>query len=143
MIRDFTPADTDAVVSVFTDASLKAHAFLGRERIAQFAQMVRDTYIPMADTRVFEQDGVVLGFISVLEGREVGGFFVAPDQMGKGIGQALMRDAVARFGTLELSVFEDNPIGRRFYEKFGFQEFARQITPEIGEPEIRLRFTAD
>ncbi len=118
MIRDFAPADTDAVVATYTDASLKAHAFLGRDRVLEFAQMVRDIYIPMADTRVFEQDGVVHGFISVLEGREVGGFFVAPDQKGKGIGQALMRDAVARFGTLELSVFEDNPIGRRFYERF-------------------------
>ncbi|MGR3636537.1 MAG: GNAT family N-acetyltransferase [Shimia sp.] len=143
MIRDFNPAtDTDAIVTVFTDASLQAHAFLGETRIHDFARQVRDLYIPMADTRVFEQDGHVVGFISVIEGKEVGGFFVTPTHAGNGIGQALMHDAVARFGTLELSVFEENPIGRKFYEAFGFEEIGRQTTPEIGAPEIRLKYTA-
>jgi putative acetyltransferase len=41
--------------------------------------VVRDVYLPAASTWVWEQDGELKGFISVMESRFVGALFVAPD----------------------------------------------------------------
>jgi putative acetyltransferase len=40
---------------------------------------------------------------------------------------------------LELDVFEENSIGRRFYETYGFDLVDRHFHDETGQPLLRLR----
>ncbi len=40
---------------------------------------------------------------------------------------------------LELSVFEANSTGRRFYDAYGFESVNRHIDEETGQSELRLR----
>lgn len=138
MIRSFVEVDLNGVLDVWYRASLLAHGFLTEEHFrTERAEIVR-RWLPAAETVVYEMDGRVVGFLSLI-GNEVGAIFVDPDLHGRGIGRALMDDARSRRPYLELGVFEENHLGRRFYERYGFRLIKRRIEETTGEPQLRLR----
>lgn len=142
MIRPFDPGtDTGAVIDIYLSASRIAHGFLSEETHQSAAEAVRNTYLPMAETHVFCEGGTVQGFIALI-GNTVGGFFVAPAQQGRGIGRALMDDAVARRDRLELDVFSRNTASRRFYAAYGFIDRGERLDETFGEAVVRMVYPA-
>ena len=142
MIKTYqSGVDDDAIVDIWLRASRLAHAFLGEAFIAGEADNIRNVYLPMAETRTIWVDNRLVGFISLL-GHQVGGLFLDPAFHGRGLGRALMDDAVARMGTLELDVFVKNDLGRRFYARYGFVPIEERIDDPTGEPVLRLRYPA-
>jgi putative acetyltransferase len=69
---------------------------------------------------------------------EVGGLFVHADHQRQGIGRQLMDFAAERKGTLTLEVFEENAIGRSFYEKYGFIKLGEVMDEEIGRNQFKM-----
>ncbi len=140
MIRPYHPtSDDDAIVDIYLAASRQAHSFLSEDFWAKEAVNVRKIYLPNAETYVVTQDDTVSGFIALL-GSEVGGFFVDPSKQSAGLGQALLTHVLAKHPVLELDVFKDNPIGRRFYERFGFEELGERFDDYTKQQVIRLRY---
>ena len=138
MIREYRDADLDQLLDVWFQASEVAHPFLTEEFLAAERENIRNVHIPKANTWVYEDDGRVVGFIALI-GNEVGAIFVAPEVQGRGFGRALMDLAREQHDTLELDVFEANPIGRAFYANYGFIQIGRSIHPESGQRCLRLR----
>lgn len=138
MIRPYTDNDLDAVLDVWYEASREAHAFLDEEFFAAERRAIADEYLPASETFVYQTDGRVVGSISML-GNRVGGLFVTPRYQGRGIGRALLHHVAVSRPFLELDVFEDNTIGRRFYDACGFRQIGRHIHEETGFPGLRLR----
>lgn len=138
MIRPYAPDDLDRVLDVWYRASLVGHSFLTEEFLAAEREEIADRWMPLADTFVYELDGSIVGFVSLV-GNEVGAIFVDPDHHGRGIGRALMDEARARRPYLELAVFEANEIGRRFYDAYGFRFVERHLHEPTGQTELRLR----
>ncbi len=120
MIRRYIGKDCEVLIALWSAASAIATPFLSDEFLAEERDNIRQIYLPTAESWVFETDGIVRGFISLL-GHEVGGFFVHPKFQGCGIGRALMDHAVQLHGSLYLDVFSENAIGRRFYHRYGFR----------------------
>lgn len=114
------------------------HPFLDEGFLEAEREQITSTWLPIADTLVFESDGHVTGFLALV-GNEVGGLFVDPTHHREGIGRALMDEAHARHPILEVNVFEANAGGRAFYQAYGFTEVERRTHQESGLPEIRLR----
>jgi ribosomal protein S18 acetylase RimI-like enzyme len=110
-------------------------------------------------TLVAEVGGEVVGFVNVGAAREddVAGLgelfaiYVHPDAWGRGAGQALMTEALARlraegFGEAILWVLQDNPRTRRFYELAGWRADGTSKDEEwLGTVirEVRYRITLD
>ncbi|HEX6221112.1 MAG TPA: GNAT family N-acetyltransferase, partial [Acidimicrobiia bacterium] len=92
MIRAYTSRDTDDLVDVWYRASLVAHPFLSESFLEEERSEIVQRWLPNAETAVYEVDGRVVGFISLV-GNEVGGIFVDPARQGQGIGRALMDHA--------------------------------------------------
>ena len=138
MIRPFVGSDVVGLLDVWYRASLIAHPFLTEEFLERERVEIVERWLPMAETTVIQGDGRVVGFLSLIE-NEVGAIFVDPDFHRQGVGRALMDDARKRRPHLELSVFEANLIGRRFYEAYGFRTIERRIEETSGQPELRLR----
>jgi putative acetyltransferase len=138
MIRSFADRDVEDLLDVWHRASLIAHPFLTEGFLQRERVEIVERWLPTAETTVFESDGRVVGFLSLI-GNEVGAIFVDPDCHGRGFGQALMDHARDRRPHLELSVFEANEIGRRFYDAYGFRIIERRIEETSGQPELRLR----
>ena len=99
-------------------------------------------YLPAAETWVWEADGHVAGFLSLID-NEIGGLFVAPTLHGRGIGRALVDHARRLRGELEVEVFKANALGRAFYSACGFIEVSEGVHSETKLDVIRLKLTWD
>ncbi len=142
MIRSYQPADCEAVLAVWARASAVAHPFLSRDFLAQERRAIGELYLPNAETWVWEEGGAVAGFISLV-GSEVGGLFVDPAFQRRGIGRALIEQARALRGALDVDVFELNGQGRAFYAAMGFAFIARSIHDETGFVLVRMRLETE
>ena len=139
MIRPNSSGDLDAVLDVWSQASVVAHSFLPEEFFENERRQIADQWLPVAETVVYETEDRVVGFLALI-GNEVGGIFVDPGYQGRGIGRALMDHALRSHSVLELDVFEANTVGRRFYDAYGFVVVDRHMNDVAGQPELRLRF---
>jgi len=137
-IRPYAEEDLAELLDVWYRASLIAHPFLTPEFFEAERREIAETWMPLAETIVYEADGCVVGFLALI-GNEVGAIFVDPDSQGRGIGRELMNAARASRQFLELDVFEANSIGRHFYDAYGFELVDRHLNEATGQPELRLR----
>ena len=144
MIRDYTEADTDALIDVWYKASALAHPFLSDAFLKSEADNIRSLYLPNTRTWVATNGGMLIGFIAVIESKpaEVGAIFLDPSYHEQGTGKAMMDVAVKAYGTVELDVFRDNSVGRRFYKRYGFREIGRGFHEPPGQATIRLSYSA-
>lgn len=141
MIRPYKDTDLNGLLEAWYSASLVGHPFLDEEFFQRERERIREVHLPNAETWVFEQDGVVAGFIA-LAGNEVGAIFVHSNYRGRGIGRALMDHAGSLRGSLELFVFKDNKVGREFYDKYGFRPIGECLDEETGRMQLRLRLNS-
>ena len=137
MIREFQAEDTEAVIAIWLAASALAHPFLSDAFIQQEEENLRTLYLPNAETWIVEDGGVPVGFIALV-GDEIGGLFLDPSHHGRGFGKAMVDHAATLRDRLCVDVFERNPIGRRFYEKYGFIEVGRYRHDESVEITLQL-----
>lgn len=138
MIRKYDPDDLAQLLEVWYDASRVAHPFLSTEFVDRERREVAETHLPNAETWVYEEDGSVVGFISLI-GDEVGGLFVTSRRHRRGIGRALLDHVRASRDHLEVEVFEANRIGRSFYDAYGFEIVETQRHAETGHKTLRMR----
>ncbi len=141
MIRPYEARDVDRILEVWLAASLIAHPFLEDDFLDQEKQNIRKIYLPAAETWVWEDQGRVAGFVSLLE-NEVGAIFVDPDMHKRGIGRALMDKAVRLRGNLVVDVFKANKIGRAFYDRYGFVAAGEHVHDQTGHIVLRLEYSA-
>lgn len=137
MIRPYEPRDLEQLQEAFLSASRIGHPFLDEAFLALERRRLPELYLPATKTSVFEQDGRVVGFLSLLED-EVTALFVAAEQQGQGIGRALLDHAWSRTDSLGLVVFEENVGARAFYERYGFRRIDRRVHSETGHMHLRL-----
>lgn len=141
-IRQYEVSDLDAVLDSWEAATRLAHKFMTDEFIAQERKNVANIYIPNTDTWVVEIDGEVQGFIALI-GNEVGAIFLQPDCHGQGFGKALMDKAQELHADLEVEVFKENSMGRKFYSRYGFENLEVKLHEPTGQQVLRLKFTAE
>jgi putative acetyltransferase len=140
VIRKYKEADAEAIVDIWFAASLVATPFLSDEFLAEERCNILSMWLPKAETWVFEVDDTVSGFISLI-GNEVGAIFVHPDSQGRGSGRALMNHAANLRDELFLDVFKENAVGRRFYDRYGFQFQSEHVHEPTGQTQLRLVYT--
>ncbi|WP_246079543.1 GNAT family N-acetyltransferase [Parasedimentitalea maritima] len=102
--------------------------------------MIRDHFQNIAETYIAELSGQPVRFVALM-GNEIGGLFLHPSYHGRGIGKALVDKAVEVRGELHLEVFKANPVGRRFYQKYGFVEGAEKMDPFFGHWVLELTYS--
>lgn len=85
---------------------------------------VRDEMIAHAHVTVAIESGGVVGFIAVRtlpDGEWIEHLYVHPARLRRGIGSTLLHVALMRMeGSVRLNTFEENRVGRRFFERYGF-----------------------
>ena len=142
IIRKYKDEDLKDVLSSWESASKNAHPFLTEEFLAQERYNIPNVYLPIAETWVIEQESLVIGFIALLD-NEIGAIFVKSEFHGTGAGRALMDKAKTLRNGLEVEVFKDNSIGRKFYSSCGFETMKEMIHEQTGNIILRMKFTVE
>jgi putative acetyltransferase len=138
MIRKYKEVEIPVLLEIWEKAALIAHPFLSDEFHQMVKGAMKDMYLPNSDTWVYEESGNIIGFISMAKS-EIGGLFVDPNQQSKGIGTALVNHISQFHKTLEVEVFEENKIGKPFYEKHGFKMMKAYLMKETNQNVLRMQ----
>lgn len=144
MIRPAHNADLPALLELWLASTTQAHPFIEESYWLESLGLVREVYLPSAQTWVWEDkvDGL-RGFISVMDARFIGALFVAPDALSQGIGNALIRHVMARFPELSLEVYQKNTRAVHFYHRQGFRIEESAWQDETRHPTWIMRWQAD
>lgn len=129
------------VVNIWLEASIKAHNFIKSEFWKSKAKDMREIYIPSAETYVYDEDGVIKGFVA-LSNDTLAAIFVSPNTQGAGIGKQLMVKSKEIRDNLKLTVYKENLKSIEFYKKCGFKIKLEQIDEHTGHTELLMVFPA-
>lgn len=129
----------EQVLSIWLEASIKAHDFVAKEFWESKMSDMRNVYIPNSETYVFSDSGSIKGFLS-LSGDVLAAIFVTPGSQGQGIGQQLMDKAKSLRNKLTLTVYRDNHKSVEFYKKNGFVVVRDEIDKHTGHAEILMAY---
>lgn len=138
-IRNFQAPDMDQVLKIWLEASIKAHDFIEKKFWEGNVSEMREVYLPSAETYVYDEEGIIKGFIS-LYGDTIAAIFVSPNVQGKGIGKQLMRKAKEVRQSLNLTVYKENRKSIDFYKRCAFKTQREQIDEHTGHPELLMTF---
>lgn len=141
MIRKFQQSDIDQVISIWLEASIKAHDFVGSGFWKSKVTDMREIYIPSGETYVYEEEGIIQGFVSLCNDT-IAAIFVSPDSQGKGIGRQLIQKAKDVRDILNLTVYKQNQKSIEFYKKCAFTIEQERIDEKTGHPELLMKFNS-
>lgn len=137
--------DFDRLIEIWEAAVRATHTFLTEGDINFYRTQVREKYFYQVKlTAARDDEGRILGFMGLVPPEaempaRVEMLFVDPAFHGQGTGRALIRQAAADYGLLELEVNEQNPGAAKFYEKLGFKTIGRWELDGQGRPFPLLR----
>lgn len=138
MIRKFETQDLDAVMQIWLQANLDAHAFIPASFWEAHFEMVRDL-LSQAELYVHENEDTrqIDGFIGLTE-NHIEGIFVAKSARSKGIGRVLLEYAKSRKPRLMLSVYQKNERALAFYQREQFTVQSEGIDEDTNEAELQM-----
>lgn len=142
MIRDYKVNDLQEVLDIWLIASIKAHDFIEPSFWESQLSNMRDVYIPSSKTHVYEEEGKVLGFCSLVD-NTIAAIFVLPSLQGKGIGKKLLNHAKAKRNELNLTVYKDNRDSIQFYLSQNFYIVSEQLDSHTGKQEFLMKYLKD
>ena len=122
------------LVAVWEDSVRATHYFLKEEAISEIKK-----YVPIALKEVshltleYNEQKEVIAFMGIND-KKLEMLFVKDAYRRKGIGKKLLAHAIKDYGVKELTVNEDNPEARTFYEHMGFKVYRRTDLDEEGNP---------
>jgi len=140
MIRRYQPCDINHVLDLWLDASIKAHDFIPEAFWREQLGAMRDHYLPQTENFVLEDEGRVLGFMSLHENR-LEALFVSSPAQGRGLGRQLLHEAKRLRTALELNVYSANERAIAFYQAGGFLTVAESRDPITGQHELTMRWS--
>lgn len=135
MIRKLENKDIDKIMDIWLKSTIKAHDFIEEKYWRDNYNIVKNIYIPMADSFVYEDDKGIKGFISIINNEFIGALFVDTDNQGSGIGKKLIDYVMNKYNYLSLAVYKENKKSVDFYISRGFKIIKEQLNEDSGYEE--------
>lgn len=132
--KNRTPERIAQLLKVWESSVRATHLFLSDGEIEHIK-----VYVPQClreVPRLFlaeDEAGHPVAFMGLAD-RSLEMLFVAPEMRGRGIGKQLLQYGIENHAVETLTVNEQNPQARGFYEHMGFQVFKRTELDEQGNP---------
>lgn len=132
-VKERTPHIIEQLVKVWEDSVRATHLFLSEREIEAIKEYVPQALKEIPHLIVAEKENAPIGFMGI-EGQKLEMLFLSPEERGKGLGKQLLRYGIERYGVCELTVNEQNPLAKGFYEHMGFRVSKRAEQDEQGNP---------
>jgi len=141
-LRPYTAADKDAAIALWRDTWQQAYPsidFAARE--TWWRERWDKELVPNANIVVAEQDGALIGFVTIDAKGYLDQLVVAPAHWGGSLGTALVEEAkrLSPDG-IALLVNTDNARAIRFYRRNGFVDAGGDVNPTSGKPVLRMEW---
>lgn len=129
-----TPSLLERLREVWESSVRATHLFLSDDEIARIEPDVRHALKEVSRLLIAEdKKGVPVAFMGVADER-LEMLFIVPEERGKGIGKRLLLHGIERYAIRKLTVNEQNPQAKGFYEHMGFHVYDRTDRDEQGNP---------
>lgn len=122
------------LLKIWEDSVRETHLFLSDREIANIRE-----YVPQALKQV--QHLIVLAYendcpaaFMGIENGTLEMLFISPKERGKGLGRKLLQYGMQNYAVERLTVNEQNPQAKGFYEHMGFKAYKRTECDEQGNP---------
>ncbi len=133
-VREKTPLLTEQLTEVWEKSVKATHLFLSEDEVEKIKKYVPQALNGIAHLIIAEApDSRPVAFMGI-EGKTLEMLFIAPEERGKGLGKKLIRYGIENYSVNELSVNEQNPLARGFYEHMGFCVYNRTDHDGQGNP---------
>ena len=133
-VKDRTPELINCLLEVWENSVRATHLFLSDSEIRNIKEYVPQALREVAHLLIAEDEaGRPVAFMGVEKG-SLEMLFIAPEERGKGLGKNLIRYGIENYGVERLTVNEQNPKAREFYEHMGFRFYKRTDFDEQGNP---------
>ena len=133
-VKDRTPELINCLLEVWENSVRATHLFLSDSEIRNIKEYVPQALREVAHLLIAEDEAVrPVAFMGVEKG-SLEMLFIAPEERGKGLGKNLIRYGIENYGVERLTVNEQNPQARGFYEHMGFRVYKRSELDEQGNP---------
>lgn len=122
------------LLKVWENSVRETHLFLSDREIANIKG-----YVPQALKRVQhlivleDENDYPVAFMGIENGT-LEMLFISPEQRGKGLGKQLLQHGMQNYAVERLTVNEQNPQAKGFYEYVGFKVYKRTECDEQGNP---------
>ena len=132
---DYRPPNlVEQLINLWKKTVKASHNFLSEDEIQQIKKYVPEALNNIPHLIVAKDDfDTPIGFMGIAENK-LEMLFVADSERGKGIGKALIKYGISNYNINELTVNEQNPLAREFYEHMGFYVYKRTDLDEQGNP---------
>lgn len=122
------------LVAIWRSAVEATHDFLTTADIDSYESQLATNYFPqVAAITVATAGDSPVGFSAITRGN-LDMLFIDDRSRGRGVGSALIREALGRHPNLALDVNEQNPQAVGFYRSHGFVIIGRSATDDDGRP---------
>lgn len=133
-VKERTPDLIKGLLEVWENSVRATHLFLSDSEIQSIKK-----YVPQALNEVLhlliaeDESGRAVAFMGV-EAGSLEMLFIVPEERGKGLGKRLIQYGIKNYSVEKLTVNEQNPQAKGFYEHMGFQVYKRTDLDEQGNP---------
>lgn len=134
-LRPYTDADEDAAIELWRRTWQQHYPHIDfNARVQWWRDRWRKELVPTATIMLAENDGTLIGFVTVNQKtRYLDQFVVAPEAWGSDVARTLVDEAKRLSPSgLDLLVNKDNFRAIRFYEKHGFVYAGEDKNPVSG-----------
>ena len=136
MIRKLEEKDLEEVACIWLDSNIETHNFISESYWRRNFQMVKEMFLD-TEVYVFEKEGVIQGFVGVMEDY-IAGIFVDKNYRSTGIGTQLLTWIKQKYNTLSLCVYQKNSRAVAFYQREGFSIQSEGVDEDTGEKEYTM-----
>lgn len=122
------------LLEVWEDSVRHTHLFLKDEEIKSIKRYVPQALRQISHLIIIKNDaGFPIAFMGI-EDKRLEMLFIKNNERGKGLGRRLLNYGIENYKINEVTVNEQNPAAKGFYEHMGFKTYKRTKLDEQGNP---------
>lgn len=128
------PSLIEQLLHVWENSVKATHLFLSVHEIEIIKKYVTQALEDISHLIVVENENKLPVAFMGIEGQKLEMLFVLSEERGKGLGKKLIQYGIEKYSINELTVNEQNPLAKGFYEHMGFHVYKRTEHDEQGNP---------
>lgn len=128
------PSLIEQLLHVWENSVKATHLFLSVHEIEIIKKYVPQALEDISHLIVVENENKLPVAFMGIEGQRLEMLFVLSEERGKGLGKKLIQYGIEKYSINELTVNEQNPLAKGFYEHMGFHVYKRTEHDEQGNP---------